>query len=657
MKRVMKKVLALLTVATMTTMMVAGCGAGAAQPAADAAAPAEEATAAAEAAPAEAAGDALPGGGSNIMYVITPSTSNPAFKAEVDNAVAKAKELGYETKAVSHDDDPTKQTELFDAAIADKAAAIICDNAGADATIEAVKKARDAGIPTFLIDREITEDGVAIAQIIADNNQGAAAIAEEWVTAMGEKGKYVELLGKDSDTNAHVRTEAFHSVIDQYPDFEMLEQQTANWEQTEAYEKMDALIQAHPDIEGVICGNDTMLQGACAALKDHKMNVPAIGVDGSDEAAALIKSGEATGTALQQFAVIAQTAVEEADKYLKEGTTGQEERQLIPCIAITKDNVDKLKGFVFSEDGAAAATATATTAAGDALPGGGSNIMYVITPSTSNPAFKAEVDNAVAKAKELGYETKAVSHDDDPTKQTELFDAAIADKAAAIICDNAGADATIEAVKKARDAGIPTFLIDREITEDGVAIAQIIADNNQGAAAIAEEWVTAMGEKGKYVELLGKDSDTNAHVRTEAFHSVIDQYPDFEMLEQQTANWEQTEAYEKMDALIQAHPDIEGVICGNDTMLQGACAALKDHKMNVPAIGVDGSDEAAALIKSGEATGTALQQFAVIAQTAVEEADKYLKEGTTGQEERQLIPCIAITKDNVDKLKGFVYSE
>jgi erythritol transport system substrate-binding protein len=359
-----RKLVALLTAMAMGTSILAGCAAAPAPAEAPAAteeaAPAEEAAeeeaapaeeaAEEEAAPAEeAAADVLPGGGSNIMYVITPSVSNPAFKAEVDNAVAKAEELGYETKAVSHDDDPTKQTELFDAAIADKAAAIICDNAGADATIEAVKKAKDAGIPTFLIDREITEDGVAIAQIIADNNQGAAAIAEEWVTAMGEKGKYVELLGKDSDTNAHVRTEAFHSVIDQYPDFEMLEQQTANWEQTEAYEKMDALIQAHPDIEGVICGNDTMLQGACAALKDHKMNVPAIGVDGSDEAVALIKSGEATGTALQQFAVIAQTAVQEADKYLKEGSTGQDERQLIPCIAITKANADKLKGFVFSE--------------------------------------------------------------------------------------------------------------------------------------------------------------------------------------------------------------------------------------------------------------------------------------------------------------------
>ena len=76
--------------------------------------------------------EALPGGGSNIIYVITPSVSNPAFKTEADVATKTAQDLGYEVKAASHDDDPTKQTELFDSAIADKAAAIICDNAGAD---------------------------------------------------------------------------------------------------------------------------------------------------------------------------------------------------------------------------------------------------------------------------------------------------------------------------------------------------------------------------------------------------------------------------------------------------------------------------------------------------------------------------------------------
>lgn len=237
-------------------------------------------------------------GGSNIVYVITPSVSNLAFKTDADAAEAKAKELGYEVKTASHDDDPTKQTELFDSAIADKAAAIICDNAGADATVEAVKKARDAGIPTFLIDREINETGVAISQIVANNYQGAKDITEKFVEVMGEKGNYVELLGKESDTNAGVRSSALHEVIDQYPDMKMVGQQTANWEKTESYDKMESMLQANPDIQGVICGNDTMVEGVCAALQALGKNIPVIGVDGSDEVAALIRSGQSTGTAL-----------------------------------------------------------------------------------------------------------------------------------------------------------------------------------------------------------------------------------------------------------------------------------------------------------------------------------------------------------------------
>ena len=302
----------------------------------------------------------LPGGGSNIIYVITPSVSNPAFKTEADVATKTAEELGYEVKAASHDDDPTKQTELFDSAIADKAAAIICDNAGADATIEAVKKAKDAGIPTFLIDREINEDGVAISQIVANNYQGAKAIAEVWVEAMGEEGKYAELLGKESDTNAGVRSSAFHEVIDQYPDLEMVAQQTANCDKTEA------ILQANPELDGIICGNDTMLEGAVAACEAAGKNIPVIGVDGSDEAAALIKDGKATGTALQQFALMAEMAVEQADAYLKDGTTGLDEKQLVDCIAITADNVDNLKTFVYTEGGAEAAEDTAEAETEDA---------------------------------------------------------------------------------------------------------------------------------------------------------------------------------------------------------------------------------------------------------------------------------------------------
>lgn len=84
-------------------------------------------------------------------------------------------------------------------------------------------------------------------------------------------------------------------------------------------------------------------------------------------------------------------------------------------------------------DQKAATTSSSSSSSQQALKGGGSNIIYIITPSHSNPFFKTEADAAAAKAKSLGYEVKSVSHDDDATKQSELFDNAISDKAAAII--------------------------------------------------------------------------------------------------------------------------------------------------------------------------------------------------------------------------------
>lgn len=284
-----------------------------------------------------------------IIYIITPSTSNPFFNTEQVVGAAKAEELGYEVKCFSHDDDAAAQLQLFEAAIADKAVAIICDNAGADASIEAVRKAADAGIPTFLIDREINESGLAVAQIVADNAQGAAAIAEKWVEAMDYAGKYAELLGLESDTNCHVRSDNFHAVIDEYTDLVMVAQQSANWDQTQAYEKTEAILQANPDITGIICGNDTMACGATQACLDAgKTDVKIIGVDGSDEAANYIKSGNMVGTALQQIARITEMAVEQADALLTDGTKPETEKQLVDCVAITAENVEYLSAFVFA---------------------------------------------------------------------------------------------------------------------------------------------------------------------------------------------------------------------------------------------------------------------------------------------------------------------
>ncbi len=282
-----------------------------------------------------------------LIAIITPSHDNPFFKAEADSASAKAISLGYTTLVASHDDDVSKQNQLIETAIARKAKAIILDNAGSDATIGPLKKAKAAGIPAFLIDREINATGVAVAQIVSNNYQGAQLGAEKFVKLMNGKGKYVELLGKESDTNAHVRSQGYHDVIDEYTGLKMVAQQTANWSQTEAFSRMESILQAHPDITGVISGNDTMALGAEAALKAAgRKDVILVGFDGSDYVRdSILAKSNIKATVLQPAAAQAEMAVTQADAYLKTGKAQQEEKQLMDCVLIDETNAKNLKTF------------------------------------------------------------------------------------------------------------------------------------------------------------------------------------------------------------------------------------------------------------------------------------------------------------------------
>ncbi len=300
-----------------------------------------------------------------------------------------------------------------------------------------------------------------------------------------------------------------------------------------------------------------------------------------------------------------------------------------------------------------AAPATSGSAPAGSAPAA-SKLVVIITPSPDNVFFKAEQDAAAAKAKELGYETLVISHDDDPTKQSQAFDTAISRKAAAIILDNAGADVTVAAVQKAKDAGIPSFLIDREINKAGVAAAQIVSNNAQGAALGGQEFAKAMGNKGEYIELTGKETDTNAGVRSQGYHSVLDQFADMKMVAQETANWDQAEALAKTQTLLQAHKNVKGIIAGNDTMALGAQAALNAAGMkDVIVVGFDGSPDVAASILKGEIEATVLQPASQIAAMAVEQADEFIKNGKASKDEKQSIDCVLINKDNAAKLKNF----
>ena len=310
--------------------------------------------------------------------------------------------------------------------------------------------------------------------------------------------------------------------------------------------------------------------------------------------------------------------------------------------------------------GGGADTGSSTGASADDTGGGeAGGLIAIITPAQENPFFKAEADAAKAEAEKLGYETSVASHDDDPNKQSELIDAAISQDAVAIILDNAGADASIGPIQKAKDAGIPVFLIDREINETGIATSQIVANNAQGAAGVAESFVAALPDGGNYIMLTGKESDTNAGVRATAFDSVLSQYPNLVEVARETANWSQDEAFTKVETLLQRDSNVQGIIASNDTMALGAVAAVEAAGLldQIKIVGFDGSQDAVQAIKDGKLVATGLQPAVKIAELAVEQADSFITTGSTGADEKQALDCVVIDSTNADKYTSFALSE
>ncbi|MCI0509642.1 monosaccharide ABC transporter substrate-binding protein (CUT2 family) [Chromohalobacter marismortui] len=279
-----------------------------------------------------------------LISIIVNDTSNPYWFTEGKIARETAEELGYEANVNSHKGDTNTESNQVDTAITNQAEAIILDPANADGSIGAVRKAVEAGIPVFIINAEINQKGLAKAQLVSNNAQGAAMGAQQWVQAVGDSAKYVELKGAPSDNNAATRSNGYETVLSQYPNLEKVASEVANWDRTQGYNKMQSMLQAHPDIDGVISGNDEMALGAIAALKQAgKLDEVVVGgFDGSPDAVEAVKAGEMAYTVLQPVAIFSEMAVRMADKFIRTGETGIDgEKKLFDCILITPENVDQ----------------------------------------------------------------------------------------------------------------------------------------------------------------------------------------------------------------------------------------------------------------------------------------------------------------------------
>jgi ribose transport system substrate-binding protein len=267
------------------------------------------------------------------------------------------------------------------------------------------------------------------------------------------------------------------------------------------------------------------------------------------------------------------------------------------------------------------------TGADATTPKASSNKVAVVVSTLNNPWFVVLAETARDRAKELGYDAVIFDSQNDPAKEAQHFDNLISSGYAAVLFNCTDAKGSIANVRRAKAAGIPVFCMDREIEANDAAVSQILSDNYSGCVALGQYFVEQVGEEGKYVELLGIVADTHTWNRSKGFHSVVDRYPGLKMVAQQSADFDRTRALEVLEAILQAHPDIDAVFCGNDAMASGAYQALlaagKAGKVKV--FGFDGADDVVRAVAEGKIAATVMQFPKTMARTAAENADRYIK--------------------------------
>lgn len=274
------------------------------------------------------------------VAVIISTLNNPWFVVLAETAANQAIDLGYETTIFDSQNNTALETDHFENAIASGYDAILFNPTDADGSITNVRMAKKAGVPVFCMDREVNATDAATSQILSDSYAGCVAIGKYFVEKLNKRGKYVEILGLVGDNNTWSRSKGFHSVVDHYPELEMVAQQNADFDRNKALEVMESLLQVHPDIRGVFCGNDGMAMGVYQALvaAGKSEDVMVFGFDGAADVVNSIREKKILATGMQFPKLIAKTAANYAQAYF-EGKRDFAQKVPVTVEMVNQENV------------------------------------------------------------------------------------------------------------------------------------------------------------------------------------------------------------------------------------------------------------------------------------------------------------------------------
>ena len=284
---------------------------------------------------------------------------------------------------------------------------------------------------------------------------------------------------------------------------------------------------------------------------------------------------------------------------------------------------------------AVAALLTVTACSNDTTPadktnspaggGGKSDTKVLLAISTlSNPFFIEMRDGAQAAASAAGVELVVSDAQDDSATQSNQLADAISQGFDIVVLNATDSEAVAPAVIALNEAKIPVILVDREV--NGVKSETYVASDNVELGRLGgEALIKAIGGKGKVAVLRGISGLPSSNERFQGFNEAVAAADGVEVVAAQVADYDRARGLDVMSNIIQGNPDIVGVFAENDEMALGAIQALGGQAgKDIFVVGIDGTPDALAAIKTGTMYATIAQQASELGKAGVDQALAFL---------------------------------
>ncbi|GAA3712295.1 D-ribose ABC transporter substrate-binding protein [Zhihengliuella alba] len=265
--------------------------------------------------------------------------NNPFFVDLRDGAEDAAEELGIELDVVDAQNDSATQANQLATSASDGSAGVIVNAVDSAAAGSALGPVVDAGLPVVAVDRAV--EGAEVASLVAsDNVAGGEQAAKALAEAVGGKGQIVILEGVPGASSTNERGEGFTKGLAEFPEIEVVAQQTAQYDRATALDVTTNLLEGNPDIVGVLAMNDEMALGAIQALGARAgEDIHVVGFDGTEDGFAAVEDGKLYATIAQNPEELGRQSVEVMSKVL----AGEEveELQNVAVDTVTVENVEE----------------------------------------------------------------------------------------------------------------------------------------------------------------------------------------------------------------------------------------------------------------------------------------------------------------------------